>query len=110
MVRCLKHLKYILQPYFIRIIQMHEKTVTVRNKAGIHCRPSSTIMIAAEQYPGHEFLVVTERGNSTLQSILDLLALGLQQGDQVTVKVTGPKETEACEKLAGLFATEFDFV
>ena len=33
MVRCLKHLKYILQPYFLRIIQMHEKTVTVRNSA-----------------------------------------------------------------------------
>lgn len=89
---------------------MQEKTVTIRNKAGIHCRPSSTIMITAEQYPGHEFLVESERGTSTLQSILDLLALGLQQNDNVTIKVTGPDETEACEKLAQLFETEFDFI
>lgn len=90
--------------------KMQEKTVTIRNKAGIHCRPSSTIMIAAEQYPGHEFIVESARGNSGLQSILDLLALGLQCGDTVKIKVTGPKETEACEKLANLFSTEYDFI
>lgn len=88
---------------------MQEKRVTIRNRAGIHCRPSSTIMIMAEQYPGHEFVIESERGSSTLQSILDLLALGLQQGDTLTVRVCGPKEEEACKKLAELFETEFDF-
>ena len=35
--------------------------------------------------------------------------MGLQKGDSVTISVTGPREKEACEKLAELFETEFDF-
>ena len=79
---------------------MFEKKIQIQNKAGIHCRPSSMIMGAVELYPGHEFCVESERGTSNLQSILDLLALGLQFRDNVTLKVTGPKEQEAGEKIA----------
>lgn len=89
---------------------MREKTVTIRNKAGIHCRPSSAIMMAAADFPGTSFLVTAENGTTELKSILDLLALGLQKGDQVTVRATGPDEAEACEKVSGLFEKEFDFV
>ena len=42
-------------------------------------------------------------------SILDLLALGLQFRDNVTLKVTGPKEQEAGEKIAELFEHVYDF-
>lgn len=89
---------------------MQEKTVTIRNKAGIHCRPSSAIMMAAADFPGTSFLVTTAGGTTELKSILDLLALGLQQGDCVTVRATGPDEVAACEKIAGLFEKEFDFI
>ncbi len=89
---------------------MIEKTVTVKNKAGIHCRPSGAIMSAAEKYSAdHEMQVLSVRGNSNLRSILDLLALGLQCGDSATIRISGPAEAEACEVLAELFAREFDF-
>lgn len=88
---------------------MEEKTVTIRNRAGIHCRPSSVIMFTAEQYKDHDILVKGPRGASRLKSILDLLTLGLQKGEQVTITVSGPKEKEACDKLADLFETVFDF-
>ena len=92
------------------VSEMQEKTVTIRNKAGIHCRPSSAIMIAAADFPGTSFLVTAENGSTELKSILDLLALGLQKGDRVTIRATGPDEMAACEKVAGLFEREFDFV
>ena len=88
---------------------MFEKKVQIRNKAGIHCRPSSMIMGAVELYPGHEFCVESDRGKSNLQSILDLLALGLQCNDFVTLRVTGPKEQEAGVKVAELFERVYDF-
>ena len=88
---------------------MYEKTVVVRNKAGIHCRPSSVIILAAQEYPDHEFQIETSNGTCGLSGILDLLALGIQQGDSVKIKVTGPSEKECCEKLANLFEHEFDF-
>ena len=99
-----------IQTTFCVVIRMREKTVMIRNKAGIHCRPSSAIMLAAADFPGTSFLVTAAAGSTELKSILDLLALGLQKGDRVTVRATGPNENEACEKIAGLFEKEFDFI
>lgn len=88
---------------------MFEKKVQVQNQAGIHCRPSSLIMTAVEKYPGNEFQLISSRGKSSLTSILDLLALGLQCGDTAVLQVTGPQEQEAGEKIAELLEFEFDF-
>ncbi len=88
---------------------MLEKTVNILNKAGIHCRPSSVILSEVENFPEHSFEVVSKKGNCHLESILELLAIGLQHGDKVTIKTTGPNEKEACEKIASLFEYEFDF-
>ena len=58
---------------------MYQQTVVIRNRAGIHCRPSSVIMFAAEPYSAtHEILITGPRGASKLGSILDLLTMGLQ--------------------------------
>ena len=44
---------------------MYQQTVVIRNKAGIHCRPSSVIMFAAEPYAAsHEILITGPRGVS----------------------------------------------
>ena len=88
---------------------MFEKNVRIINKAGIHCRPSSMIMSAVESFPGHEFQLTSANGKSSLTSILDLLALGLQCGDSAVLQVTGPKENEAGEKIAELLEHEYDF-
>ena len=89
---------------------MYQQTVVIRNKAGIHCRPSSVIMFTTEPYSAtHEILITGPRGASKLTSILDLLTMGLQKGEEVTISVTGEKEEELCKKLAELFETEFDF-
>lgn len=88
---------------------MFEKEVKIHNKAGIHCRPSSMILAETEKYPGHEFQLISSNGQSSLSSILDLLALGLQCGDTAVLKVTGPQEQEAGQKIAELLEYEFDF-
>ena len=88
---------------------MFEKKITVRNKAGIHCRPSSLIISEAEKFPGHTFSLNSARGVSSLTSILDLLAMGLQTGDTATLRVSGPQEQEAGAKIAELLEHEYDF-
>ena len=88
---------------------MFEKKIQIQNKAGIHCRPSSMIMGVVEQFPDHEFCIESDRGASSLQSILDLLALGLQFKDYATLRVSGPREQEAGEQLAELFERVYDF-
>ncbi len=88
---------------------MVEQTVTVQNEAGIHCRPSSEILLAVQKFPDCSFFIKTSKGDTELTSMLSLLGLGLCKGDEVTVSVEGEKEKEACDTIAALFAYNFDF-
>jgi phosphocarrier protein len=40
---------------------MQERLVTIRNKAGIHCRPSSVILnTISKEFPDHRFEVIAD--------------------------------------------------
>lgn len=88
---------------------MVEKKVVIRNRAGIHCRPSGVIISEAEKFAGTEFKLISENGTSSMQSILELLSLGLQQGDEARLQARGGEEERACEAIANLLEKEFDF-
>ncbi len=89
---------------------MVEKTVQIKNTAGIHCRPSSVILNKIQEFPGHTFHISAPgRAETELNSILSLIAMGLHKGDRVTIKVSGANEQQAADAIADLFATEFDF-
>lgn len=85
------------------------KKIVIRNRAGIHCRPSSAIMTEVEKFPQVEFCLSAENGSSSMHSILELLALGLQKGDEATLQVSGPDEQTACDTIAAALETEYDF-
>jgi phosphocarrier protein len=87
---------------------MVEKKTVVRNKAGIHVRPSGVILEETKNYPGR--IEVEANGTSLeLNNVMGLLSLGLVQGNEVTLRVEGPDEEEEAEKMAELFARKFDF-
>jgi len=88
---------------------MIEKTVKVKNRAGIHCRPSSVILMAAQEYPECRLHVASAKGDSELDSILSLLGMGLERGDEVVIRAEGVDELVACGRVAELFEREFDF-
>ena len=44
-----------------------------------------------------------------LNSILGLISMGLHRGNEALLQVKGPKEEEACERVAALLENEFDF-
>jgi phosphotransferase system HPr (HPr) family protein len=87
---------------------MFELSATVRNRDGIHCRPSATIIKAVASYVG-EMSIRSERGHSDLRSVIALMTLGLLPGEVVVIRVTGPDEEAMCRQLVGLFETHFDF-
>ena len=87
---------------------MIKMDATVMNGQGIHCRPSAVIIKEVAGYPG-KVLVVCERGDSDLRSVMDLLKLGLTPGSQVSISVTGPDEEEYCQKVVDLFQKHYDF-
>ena len=88
---------------------MIEINATIKNSAGIHCRPSAMIIKAAAPYTGTIQVESPRHGSCTLRSVLDLISMGLERGAQIVVRVEGPDEEAFCRKLADLFETEFDF-
>ena len=87
---------------------MIERSATVRNEMGIHCRPSAVILEAVKDYEG-VILVTSESGDANLKSVLELISLGLFRGADVTIRVEGPDEEAMCSRLVELFETHFDF-
>ena len=81
---------------------------TVRNEAGIHCRPSTHIIKSVQEYPGR-MRVSCPEGESDLTSMLSLMMLGLTCGTEVAVEVEGPDEEARLAHLIGLLETEYDF-
>jgi phosphocarrier protein len=89
---------------------MIERSVTIRNKAGIHCRPSGVILNAVrDEFPGHRFLLAAKGEEIELDSMLDLLSLGLGRGDTALLKVEGANAEKALKRIGDLFEYEFDF-
>ena len=89
---------------------MQERLVTIRNKAGIHCRPSSVILNTINQeFPDHRFEVIQDGVATELNSILALISLGLSCGTQAVIQVEGIDEEKAIKRIGDLFEYEFDF-
>lgn len=87
---------------------MTELTATVRNAHGIHVRPSTCIVTEVLAYPG-EVRAQAATGEADLRSVLSLLALTLEPGAKVKIRVTGPDEQAVCQRLVELFEKEYDF-
>ena len=87
---------------------MITKQATIKNEAGIHCRPSALMIKAFSDYAG-SIRVQAENGSCDLRSVLDLISLGLEHGTPVTISVEGPDEAQCCEKVVELIETKFDF-
>lgn len=87
---------------------MVTRPAVIQNDQGIHCRPSAVILKEVSAYPG-KVRVSCDNGESTLDSVLDLMALCLSKGTAITVSVEGPDEEAWCDKLVKLFEFHFDF-
>lgn len=87
---------------------MIKRTATINNELGIHVRPSGLIIQKTINYEGA--IVLKSKGfEMKLNSIMDLLALGLEKGDELEISVTGPNEEEYSLELVDAFQFNYDF-
>ena len=89
---------------------MRDRLITIRNRAGIHCRPSGVILKAIQkEFPDHLFEITFGGATTEITGILELLSLSLNRGDEAILHVEGPDEDKAIERIGDLFEYEFDF-
>ena len=87
---------------------MAAKTVKVGSSVGLHARPASIIADAAAEFDEDIFLALVgeeDDDETDAASSLMIMALGAEQGDEVTVT---SENAEAVEKIAALIEQDLD--
>lgn len=70
---------------------MKSFTYIITDAVGIHARPAGMLVKQAKECTSE--IIVTSKGKSAdAKKILMLMALGVKQGDEVTVEVSGGNE------------------
>lgn len=86
---------------------MVERAIRVSNTLGVHARPASKIVQAANGFKS-EIRIVNTMGEADAKSILHVMMLGATYDSAVTIRASGVDEQEAADAIAGLFARNFD--
>ena len=87
---------------------MASKTVTVGSSVGLHARPASLIAEAAAEFDEEILLTLVgsdDDEETDASSSLMIMALGAENGDQVTVT---SDNAEAVEKIASMIEQDLD--
>lgn len=80
---------------------MVKKTITVKNKTGLHARPAALFVQTAGKFLS-EITVKKDDKEVNAKSIMGIMALGVSQGNEITIIARGEDEKEAIEALVDL--------
>lgn len=86
---------------------MPERTVTIGSAHGLHARPAS-LFVQAVTASG--LAVQLTKGDKTLNaaSILGVISLGIDHGDQITLAAEGDNADAVLDSLVELLTTDMD--
>ena len=85
---------------------MHEVTLLVRHKAGLHARPAALLVKTANKFKS-DILVSKDDREVNAKSILSILTLEAKQGAVITVRASGEDEKMAVKAIQKLIETNF---
>lgn len=85
---------------------MEELNIIVHHKVGLHARPAAIFVKTASGFKSDIHVIAGER-NGNAKSILSVLQLGVSQGTPITIRASGPDESEAIQALKQLIESNF---
>ncbi|AWX69836.1 HPr family phosphocarrier protein [Mycoplasmopsis anatis] len=83
---------------------MKEFTCTIADPIGLHARPATILVGTASKFKSDSKLLVGGR-EANLKSIMNIMALGVKFGAQVTFKVSGEDENDAIAAIENALKT-----
>lgn len=89
---------------------MPEIELTVTHEAGLHLRPAALFVQTAAAFPDADIRVSNTTRDTPFKnakSTLDVMMLGVSQGDRIRVQADGPQADAALQALATLVTSEF---
>lgn len=85
---------------------MIERTVTIRNRLGLHARPAAELVKTASQFSS-EITLGKDGSWVNGKSIMGVMTLAAECGSEVTVRAEGSDAEQAIEHLAACLAKEY---
>ncbi len=88
---------------------MHHAEITVQHPVGLHARPAAVFVRLASSFPATINISKTGGGTkrANAKSILGVLSLGVNQGDQIAIDTEGEQADEALKALLELVRANF---
>ncbi|MFI5652627.1 HPr family phosphocarrier protein [Streptomyces anulatus] len=87
---------------------MHQQTVAIASRSGLHARPASLFVKAAARQPVKVTIAREGRDPVDARSMLAVLALAVPHGESVVLSAEGDGSRAAVKELAGLLAQDLD--
>ncbi|MEK6442576.1 HPr family phosphocarrier protein [Pseudonocardia sp. T1-2H] len=87
---------------------MPSRTVTVASRVGLHARPAAVFTRAAAAASVQVTLAVAGKDPVNAASVLGVMTLGVECGQEVTLAAEGEGADGALDSLAALLATDLD--
>ncbi len=82
---------------------MKRFTYTIADPLGIHARPAGLLARAAKEYPDTEIVIAKGEASAKATQLMRIMAMGVRQGDQVTITAEGGSEEQAIRDLRKFF-------
>lgn len=86
---------------------MIQKTVTIKNRAGLHTRPAAAIVKLASKFHS-EFFIIKDGFRINGKSIIGVMTLAAAQGTPLELEFDGPDEEPAMRELVDYFEKGFE--
>ncbi len=80
--------------------------VIVENRAGLHAKPASLFVQAANKFSS-EIYISKGATRVNAKSIMGVMVLAVQQGDEITIEAAGDDEALAVDRLKELIHNKF---
>ena len=85
---------------------MHERTLVIKNKFGLHARPAAMFVQAATRFKSMIKLFKDDQEVDG-KSIMGLMTLAACNGSSLKIMAEGPDEVDAIRELAALIESKF---
>ncbi len=86
---------------------MQEKLLIIKNKYGLHARPAAKFVEIASRYSA-DVTLIKDGVDVNGKSIMGVLMLAAEKGDEITLKTNGKDEVELAQVLVDFLATDMD--
>jgi phosphocarrier protein len=81
-------------------------SVMLKNKVGLHARPAALFVQTAKKFKSN-IRVIKGDLEADAKSILEILSLGAEQGDEIIIEAVGEDEKDALKTLVDLVNNKF---